>query len=296
LASSLLIRSLLEEKAAQETGGEQKKARLSYLNVLPKHSASTPTLYFPDKSVEFINEGREFASFTNRGPGSYNQNQRGENLFSQSKRRKLTNMENVIQSLKTGTLVLLFGTMLMACAEKPIQGTDSALQALQTAKQAGAEKYAPESLRVAEDEYQKAQEEIAAQDDAFVMTRNYDGANALLVKVVADAEKAKTEAIANRQLFKTEAEGAVVLAKTSLEEAKNLLAQAPTGKGTQADLQALRGDLQAAETTFAEIEAIMAMEDYIGVKAKAESVQALAARVNEQVAQAIQKTGKHKKA
>lgn len=205
-------------------------------------------------------------------------------------------MENVIQSLKTGTLVLLFGTMLMACAEKPIQGTDSALQALQAAKQAGAEKYAPESLRVAEDEYQKAQEEIAAQDDTFVMTRNYDTANAILVKVVADAEKAKTDAIASRQLMKTEAEGAVVLAKTSLEEAKNQLAQAPTGKGTQADLQALRGDLQAAETTFAEIDAIMAMEDYIGVKAKAESVQALAARVNEQVAQAIQKTGKHKKA
>ncbi|MGP0591517.1 hypothetical protein ACTRXD_03125 [Nitrospira sp. T9] len=205
-------------------------------------------------------------------------------------------MGNVIQSLKTGILVLLFGPMLMACAEKPIQGTDSALQALQAAKQAGAEKYASESLRVAEDEYQKAQEEIAAQDDTFVMTRNYDAANAILVKVVADAEKAKTEAIASRQLVKTQAEGAVVLAKTSLEEAKNQLAQAPTGKGTQADLQALRGDLQAAETTFAEIDAIMAMEDYIGVKAKAESVQALSARVNEQVAQAIQKTGKHKKA
>lgn len=205
-------------------------------------------------------------------------------------------MGNVIQFLKTGTLVLALGTMLMACAEKPIQGTDSALQALQAAKQAGAEKYAPESLRVAEDEYQKAQEEIAAQDDTFVMTRNYDAANAILVKVVADAEKAKTEAIASKQMVKTEAEGAVVLAKSSLEEAKNQLAQAPTGKGTQADLQALRGDLQAAETTFAEIDAIMAMEDFIGVKAKAESVQALAARVNEQVAQAIQKTGKHKKA
>ena len=205
-------------------------------------------------------------------------------------------MGNVIQLLKTGTLVLALGTMLMACAEKPIQGTDSALQALQAAKQAGAEKYAPESLRVAEDEYQKAQEEIAAQDDTFVMTRNYDAANAILVKVVADAEKAKTEAIASKQMVKTEAEGAVVLAKTSLEEAENQLAQAPTGKGTQADLQALRGDLQAAETTFAEIDAIMAMEDFIGVKAKAESVQALAARVNEQVAQAIQKTGKHKKA
>lgn len=205
-------------------------------------------------------------------------------------------MGNMIQSLKTGALVWLFGTMLMACAEKPIQGTDSALQALQAAKQAGAVEYAPESLRVAEDEYQKAQEEIAVQDEAFMVTRSYEVANAMLVKVVADAEKAKTESIASKQLAKTEAEGAVVLAKTTLEEAKNQLAQAPTGKGTQADLQALRGDLQAAETTLAEIDAIMATEDYIGVKAKAESVQALAARVNEQVAQAMQKTGKHKKA
>ncbi|MDR4459539.1 MAG: DUF4398 domain-containing protein [Nitrospirales bacterium] len=205
-------------------------------------------------------------------------------------------MENMIQLLKRGAVALLFGTMLIACAEKPIQGTDSALQALQAAKQAGAAEYAPESLRVAEDEYQKAQEEITAQDDTFVMTRNYDVASAILVKVIADAEKAKTEAITSKQALKSGAEGAVVLAKTSLEEAKNQLAQAPTGKGTQADLQALRGDLQAAETTLAEIDAIMAMEDYIGVKAKAESVQALASRVNEQVAQAIQKTGKHKKA
>lgn len=209
---------------------------------------------------------------------------------------KLTNMGNMIQSVKTGALILLFGTLLMACAEKPIQGTDSALQALQAAKQAGAAEYAPESLRVAEDEYQKAQEEIAMQDEAFMLTRNYEVANAILVKVVADAEKAKTQSIASKQLAKTEAEGAVVLAKTSLEEAKNQLAQAPTGKGTQADLQALRGDLQAAETTLGEIDAIMTTEDYIGVKAKAESVHALASRVTEQVAQAIQKTGKHKKA
>ncbi|MDH3503920.1 MAG: hypothetical protein OEM58_05250 [Nitrospirota bacterium] len=205
-------------------------------------------------------------------------------------------MGTVIQSFKTGALVLLFGTMLMACAEKPIQGSDAALQALQAAKQAGATEYAPEALRVAEDEYQKAQEEIGVQDNTFMLTRNYDAANALLTKVAGDAEKAKIAAIANKQQAKSEAEGSVVLAKTSLEEAKNQLAQAPTGKGTQADLQALRGDLQAAEATLGEIDAIMAKEDFLGVKAKAESVQTLATRVNEQVAQAILKTGKHKKA
>ncbi len=205
-------------------------------------------------------------------------------------------MRTLLQSITCGSCALLFGTMLIACAEKPSQGSDAALQALQAAKQAGAMEYAPGSLRVAEDEYQKAQEEIGVQDNAFMLTRNYDAANAILTKVVADAEMAKTEAIASKQLAKTEAEGAVVLAKSSLEEAKNQLAQAPTGKGTQADLQALRGDLQVAEATLAEIDAILIKEDFLGVKAKAQSVQALAARVNEQVAQAIQKTGKHKKA
>ena len=205
-------------------------------------------------------------------------------------------MGTVLQTIKTGSFVLLFGTMLMACAEKPIQGSDAALQALQAAKQAGAAEYAPEALRVAEDEYQKAQEEIGVQDNTFMLMRNYDAANAILTKVAGDAEKAKIAAIANKQQAKAEAEGSVVLAKNSLEEAKNQLAQAPTGKGTQADLQALRGDLQAAEATLGEIDAIMAKEDFLGVKAKAESVQTLATRVNEQVAQAILKTGKHKKA
>jgi hypothetical protein len=205
-------------------------------------------------------------------------------------------MGTVLQTIKTGSFVLLFGTMLMACAEKPSQGSDAALQALQAAKQAGASEYAPEALRVAEDEYQKAQEEIGVQDNTFMLMRNYDAANAILTKVAGEAEKAKIDAIANKQQAKAEAEGSVVLAKNSLEEAKNQLAQAPTGKGTQADLQALRGDLQAAETTLGEIDAIMAKEDFLGVKAKAESVQTLANRVNEQVAQAILKTGKHKKA
>lgn len=205
-------------------------------------------------------------------------------------------MGNMYQPFKTGALVVLFGSMLMACAEKPIQGSDTALQALQAAKQAGAMEYAPDTLRMAEDEYQKAQEEIGVQDNTFMLMRNYDAANALLTKVAQDAERARTEAIANKQQAKTEAEASVVLAQTTLEEAKNQLAQAPTGKGTQADLQAFRSDLQAAEAMLGEIEAIMAKEDYLGVKAKAESVQTLASRVNEQVAQAIQKTGKHKKA
>ncbi len=203
-------------------------------------------------------------------------------------------MNAVSTIIRSGTLAILCGSLVWGCAEKPAQVTDQAFQAIQAAKEAGALDYAPEDLRLAEDEYQKAQEEITTQDNAFVLMRNYDEANAILTKVVTDAGQAKTRAVANKQQAKMEAEAAVVLAKTTLAEAKNLLAQAPKGKGTQADLQALQGDLQAAETTLGEIDPIMAKEDFLGVKAKAESVLALATRVNDQVAHAMQKSGKVK--
>ena len=196
--------------------------------------------------------------------------------------------------IRTGTLAILCGTLVWGCAEKPVQVTDQAQQALQIAKEAGAMEYAPEDFRLAEDEYQKAQEEITTQDNAFVLMRNYDGAKTILAKVLIDAEKAKTKAEINKQQAKTDAEAAVILATSTLDDAKNLFAQAPKGKGTQADLQALQGDLQAAETTLAEIEPILAKEDFLGVKAKAESVLELATRVHEQVAHAIQKSGKAK--
>lgn len=203
-------------------------------------------------------------------------------------------MNDISTIVRRGALAILCGSLMWGCAEKPAQVTDQALQSIQAAKEAGAMEYAPEDLRLAEDEYQKAQEEITAQDNAFVLTRNYDGAKAILTKVVTDAEQAKAKAVANKQQAKTDAVAAVALAKSTLDEAKNRLAQAPKGKGTQADLQALHGDLQAAETTLAEIEPILAKEDFLGVKAKAESVLALATRVNEQVAHAMQKAGKVK--
>ncbi len=203
-------------------------------------------------------------------------------------------MNAVSTIIRSGTLAILCGSLVWGCAEKPAQVTDEAMQAIQAAKEAGAMEYAPEDLRLAEDEYQKAQEEITSQDNTFVLMRNYDGAKAMLTKVMADAEQAKTKAVSNKQQVKMEAEATVVLAKTSLDEAKNLLAHAPKGKGTQADLQALQGDLQAAETTLAEIDPLLAKEDFIGVKAKAESVVALTTRVNEQVAHAMQKAGKAK--
>ena len=109
-----------------------------------------------------------------------------------------------------------------------------------------------------------------------------------------DAEKAVTDANIGKMQAKSEAEAAITLARTTLSEARTILAQAPKGKGTQADLQALKGDLEAADSINAELDLALGKEDYIGVKAKAQAMQNLAGRVHDQVAAAMQKIGKAK--
>lgn len=195
-------------------------------------------------------------------------------------------------SISLATTGLLFA--LAGCAEQPVNDITAAEQALQLAREAGANQYAANEFREAEEALQKAQEEIQLQGKKFALLRNYDNATNLLAQAKTTAEKAKTEAEANRIKAKSEAEAAIATAKTSLEQATMILAQAPSGKGTQADLQALRSDLQAAEAMFNELESGMQQEDYLGVKAKAQSVQDMASKVHDQVSQAMSKVGKGK--
>ncbi len=180
------------------------------------------------------------------------------------------------------------------CSEKPLTSLNATEQAIQEARKAGAQDYASEALKLAEDQFQKAQEEIATQEISFALMRNYKTAEELLVKARTDAEKAVIDANTAKMKAKSEAEAAITVARTILTEARALLAQAPTGKGTHADLQALKGDLEAADSINAELDLAVSKEDYLGVKAKAQAMQSLSARVHDQVASALKKVGRPK--
>ena len=142
------------------------------------------------------------------------------------------------------------------------------------------------------DEDQKAEEEINAQGGRFALTRNYDKAKELLAKAKADAEKAKADTGAAKEKAKGEAQAAQKEAQAALSEAKAMLAKAPKGKGTKADIEAMQGDLKTAEGMLPEIQAALDKEDYLGAKAKAQSVKDRAASVSGQVQQAMKQKGK----
>jgi len=178
--------------------------------------------------------------------------------------------------------VLLATVLLLAgCASKPDQEIAAAQKALEAARTAEADLYSADAYTAASDALKSAEAEIAAQDQKSSFSRNYDRAKELLAQVKTQAESAASTAGANKEQVTTEAQTAQTEAQAAIDAAKEALAKAPKGKGTKADLEALQGDLTAAETSFGEAKASLdggkfmdARNQFKAVKEKADAVAA----------------------
>jgi hypothetical protein len=88
---------------------------------------------------------------------------------------------------------------------------------------------------------------------------------------------------------KAAAETAMNEAKTGWDEAKALLEKAPRGKGTQADIAAMKSDLAGLESALGEAMTRFDAEDYLGAKERAEAVKEKAVEISDQIKAAIAK-------
>lgn len=173
------------------------------------------------------------------------------------------------------------------CAQVPQADVDAAKAAADQAAASGAQDYADASYRAVQDARTALDAELAAQADKFSMTRSYAQTTELATALKTAAEKASADAVAGRDTARTESMTLIADAKTSLDQAQQILAKAPRGKGTAQDLEALKADLDGAATSIAEAEAAFATDNYIEAKAKAEAARAAAANVTAAVEQAI---------
>lgn len=191
-----------------------------------------------------------------------------------------------------GLVLVAMVAALAGCAKAPDAELQAAQSALDAAKAAGAETYAPESLSRAEDTLAQAQAEIDAQNDKFALFRSYQRATELLAQAKTEAEQAQADAEAGKEQARREAQGALEQARTALDSATAALETAPRGKGAGADIEAMRADLEALTQSLAEAEAAFAAEDYLNAKSKAEEVQQQAAAIEADIAQAKARTGR----
>lgn len=189
-------------------------------------------------------------------------------------------------------MILLFvaAVVLAGCAKPPQMDIDAAKAALDASRASAAE-YAASSLSAAEDAMNQLNAELKAQEDKFALFRNYDKAKELSAAAKAAAEKAAADAEAAKEAVRAETISLLESAKTSLTEVTEMIAKAPRGKGSAADLTVLKADVDAAAATFAEIETALAEGRYLDAQAKARAANDTIARVRSEIEQAMQLAG-----
>ncbi len=174
-----------------------------------------------------------------------------------------------------------------SCAKQPSEQMDAAKAAVEAIVAAKGDVYAKDELKKLNDDMQTAMDEISGQSKKFF--KKYGGAKDMLAQIVTDAEAVKAVIPARIDAAKAAAETALNDAKAAWDEANALLEKAPKGKGTQADIAAMKADLAGLETAAAEAMASLEQEDYFGAKEKADAVKEKSIGISDQIKAAIEK-------
>jgi hypothetical protein len=189
--------------------------------------------------------------------------------------------------VRSGILLLVLGLSLtmVGCGAPPTADIDAAKTAIANAGTAGAAEYAAPSLKAAEDAQAALDAEVKAQDGKWF--KSYDKAKELALAAKAAGDKAAADAAAGKEKAKADATQAIADAKAAVTESEELLKKAPKGKGSAADLAAMKTDLTTAGTTITEAETALNDGKYLDAKAKAESAKNAAATVKTAVEEAM---------
>ncbi len=179
--------------------------------------------------------------------------------------------------------------LIAGCSKAPTEQVAAAQQALEQARGAQADRYAADELSKAQAAFSQATDQIATQDKAFFLTRNYDEANRLLTEAVGELETAQKTAVGNKEKVKQEVESLTTETEAAIENAKAMLEKAPRGKDSRAELEAMKGDLDATSTALTEARAMYEKGDYLGAKASLTQSMQKAGEVTSNVELAMQK-------
>jgi hypothetical protein len=184
-------------------------------------------------------------------------------------------------------LVIILGLALTVagCGAPPKADMDAAKAALDSATAAGAGEYAGASLTAAQDAQTALDAELKAQEGNWF--KSYTKAKGLAAAVKIAGEKAAADAATGKDTARNEATAAIGEAKTLLTEAQALLAKAPKGKGSAADIEAMKTDLATAATAITEAEGALSGGKFLGAKAKAEAARNTASTVKTAVEAAM---------
>ncbi|MHB1398705.1 MAG: hypothetical protein ACYDAI_13465 [Trichloromonadaceae bacterium] len=179
-------------------------------------------------------------------------------------------------------LALTLTAGVTACSKPPAEEIAATKTAVDAVVAEGAEKYAPEEYKALQDEMTAAMEEVKAQEGKMFGGK-YEAAKQQLAQVQASAATVKETAVAAREAMATEVVTVKEAAVAGLAELQALVAAAPVGKGSEADLEAIRADVAGLETSLQEVQPLIDAGDFAGAKEKADAIQAKVAEITAEI-------------
>jgi ornithine carbamoyltransferase len=185
-----------------------------------------------------------------------------------------------MKRMATIITVLAGLALAVACADAPVEQINALDTEMRAARTDIVRTYAPEALEVAEQAAAEFQQELAAQREKFVFSRDYEHAVELADIARAEAQAAVKEAGEAKDLMREQTRAAIDEAHMAVDEAAKDLGTAPVGKGNRAELEAMKSELDAAEATFEEMEQQLRDEQFQVAKSMAEEARATAMRIS----------------
>lgn len=182
-----------------------------------------------------------------------------------------------------------------SCGKAPQEKIDLANQAVQNAGAAEAQTYATESYVALQDSLKAALEAVEAENGSLF--KDYSVAIAKLDQVVAYSDDVKVEAELGKQAYAAEIAANIQAIQTLLAENKQLIEEAPKGKEGTTALLAIKGELEAIESSVAELNELVATGELIASSQKSKVSKEKALAINGELKGVIAKyKGNNKKA
>jgi hypothetical protein len=156
-------------------------------------------------------------------------------------------------SVLLGTIVCAV-LLLAACSEPPTKEIDQAQQAVDAARQAGAEQYATEAFTAATAALQQAREAVEQRDYRLALSRAVDASDR--------AHEASTAATANKAKARSQAEAAINTTNVSVVHLQARVKVAEEVRVPARELSPARAALKDAEGTMQKARALLAAGNY----------------------------------
>ena len=196
-------------------------------------------------------------------------------------------MRKVLLAVIAISLVVMAG-----CSKPPEAEMAAANSAINNAKAAEAEQYAPQAFRMLSDSLNAANAKKTEQDGKFALFRSYGESKALFEKVATMSTDVIAQANAEKERVKQEVAGMMTEIKGMLDSAMVLLDKAPKGKDNKAELELIKNDLTNLGSEYTVAEGDFNGGKYLVARTKFESIKSRIANITAEICKAYEAKGK----